>query len=253
MGLFTINDAQDVLASAAGLGLGRYVNLAAIAPSDMFAKLQAAERDVSRRLRVFFEPMRLIPDDAPQSELDALDAANVRYQQEPAYDYDPDFFRGERWGFVVTQSSPIISVESVKFAYPTPGQGVWTVPNDWLRFDRQHGHIRFVPAASAISAPLSAFVMQALGGGRTIPFMIQLRYTAGLKNAAEDYPDLLDVVKKMAYLKLLQGAFLPSSGSISADGLSQSSSVDMQKWHDGIDDQIEVLREAIHGIQVVAL
>src|SRR3546814_15149872 len=77
--------------------------------------------------------------------------------------------------------------------------------------------------------------MQALGGGRTIPFMIQLTYVAGLANAARDYPDLLDVIKKKAVLKIVQDRYLPQSGSISADGLSQSVSVQMDQYQDVID------------------
>lgn len=253
MGLFSINDAQALITEAQALGLGRYVNFAALSVPDVFAKLRAAEKEAARQLRVFLEPTVLVPDDAPQVELDALDAAQTAYEQEAAYDYDPEFFRGERWGYIVTKHSPIISVQSIRFAYPSPGQAVWNVPNEWIRLDRQYGHIRLIPAAQAFSAPLSAFIMQALGGGRTVPFMIQVRYTAGLKNAAEDYPDLIDVIKKMATLKILQSSFQPQSGSISADGMSRSLSVDMEKWHDGIEDRIDALRDAIHGVRMVAL
>ena len=92
-----------------------------------------------------------------------------------------------------------------------------------------------------------------MAGGRVIPAMIRVRYVAGLKNVARDFPDLVDVVKKMAILRILQTAFLPQSGTISADGLSQSTSLDIQKWHDGVDDALDVLMQAIHGPRMTVL
>jgi len=66
----------------------------------------------------------------------------------------------------------------------------------------------------------------------------------------------LDAVLKKAALKILEDAFLPQSGSISADGLSQSMSVDMDKYHDAIDRILNGgkgsnggLMTAIHGVR----
>jgi hypothetical protein len=235
------------------LGASGLIDISSYSDDSLYAKLLAAESDASHQLRVFFEPTLIIPDDAPQSEIDALDDAGTRYRQEAAYDYDPEFFRGEKWGYIVTKEKPLISVESIKFAYPAPTNQVFQIPHQWIRMDRKYGHIRLVPASQSFAAPLSAFIMQALSGGRTVPFMIQIRYTAGLKNAARDYPELIDTIKKMATLRMLQSAFLPQSGSISADGLSQSSSVDLEKWHDGIQDKLADLRDQIHGIRMTVL
>ncbi len=98
--------------------------------------------------------------------------------------------------------------------------------------------------------------MQALSGGRLIPFMIQLRYTSGLQNVFRDWPDLIDVIKKKAVLGIIKDSFLPSSGSISADGLSQSSSIDTGMYDDMIDLAIDGpkgsnggLMTAIHGVR----
>lgn len=217
------------------------------------SKLIAAEADATRQLRVYFEPTVIISDDAPQNEIDALESANTKYAQEAAYDYDAHFFMGERWGYIVTKEKPIISVQSIKFAYPAPTNQVFEIPQSWIRLDKKFGHIRLVPATQSFSAPLSAFIMQALGGGRTVPFMIHVRYTAGLSDPNQEYPDLVDLVKKMAILRIMQDSFLPQSGSISSDGLSQSISVDMQKWHDGIEDKLDVLRDAIHGPRIAFL
>lgn len=224
-----------------------------LSDSYLTGKLLAAESDAARQLRVLFQPTKIIPEDAPQSEIDQLEADGIAYQQEAAYDYDANFFRGDRWGFIVTKQKPIVSVQSIDFAYPSPAFQVFSIPHDWIRMDKKFGHIRLVPASQTFSAPLSAFIMSALGGGMTIPFMIRVRYTAGLSNVARDYPDLIDVVKKMAVLRILEDAFLPQSGSISSDGLSQSLSMDVQKWHDGIDDKLNDLRDAIHGPRIAFL
>jgi len=233
--------------------LGAYVNLAAMSDDAIYRKLLAAEKSVSRSLRVFLEPTIMVPDDATQDEIDLLEAEGANYAQEAAYDYDPDFFSAGTGGYVVTKQKPIISVESMRFYYPGPTQRVWEIPKDWIRLDRKYGHIRLVPQAMSVSVPIASFVLNALGGGKSIPFMIQIRYTAGLKDAANDFPDVIDVINKEAALKILQSAFLPNSGSISADGLSQSQSIDMQKWSDMINERLNTLRDAIHGIRVMTV
>ena len=57
-------------------------------------------------------------------------------------------------------------------------------------------------------------------------------------------------------LKIVADAFLPQSGSISADGLSQSLSVDMSKYSEFIDEALNGphgsnggLMTKIHGIR----
>lgn len=223
----------------------------------IYLKLLAAEAEIRRRLRVYLEPTKIVPDDAPQSELDTLEQAGEAWAQEAAYDYEAEFFMGDRWGYIVTKSKPIISVQSLRFVYPSALNQVFTIPPEWIRLDRKFGHIRLVPATQAFAAPLGAFLLQALSGGRTIPFMIQLRYTAGLDNVAKNWPDLFSVIKKQAVVDLITESFLPQSGSISADGLSQSLSVDVSKYQESIDDKLEGpkgsnggLMTAIHGIRV---
>ena len=65
--------------------------------------------------------------------------------------------------------------------------------------------------------------------------MIQYTYTAGLTDAYKQYPELIDAIKKKTIVKILEDAMLPSSGSISADGLSQSMSINMDTFHDAVD------------------
>ena len=126
------DDAVTAIRAEYSSQLSSYVDLSKLSDDELFAKLRAAEADASHQLRVFFAPTLVIPEGAPQSEIDALDAAGTRYVQEPAYDYDPEFFHGERWGFIVVNHRPLISVQSIRFAYPDPTQQVWEVRR-WVR------------------------------------------------------------------------------------------------------------------------
>jgi hypothetical protein len=215
----------------------------------LWAKLRAAEADAERQLRVFFSPVEIIPQGSPEDTA-ALDAANVRWIEEPGYDFDPDLFQGETWGLIETRQRPIIRIDSIYFAWPAPGMGVaFTVPDSWLRIDKKYGRLNLVPTQNLLTLPLNTFILSALSGGRSVPLMMQIRYAAGLKNAARDYPDLADLVQKMAVLNLLADLFLPQSGSISADGLSQSMSLDLDKYQQSVKDRLETLRQAIHGVR----
>lgn len=229
----------------------------------IYKKLLAAEAQLSRILRVHFEPTEIIPSGYEQSEIDELPEGTA-WEEEPPYDYDPDFFMGERWGYIVTRQNPVLEVKYIKFSYPAPTNAIYEIPLSWVRLDKRYGHIRLVPASQAFTMPLGAFLMQALGGGRTIPHMIRVRYTTGLGRTAEEvaqkWPDLIDAIKKQAVVNLVKDAFLPSSGSISADGLDQSMSVDASHYQEQVDHMLfgpkgsnGGLQAAIHGIRSMVL
>lgn len=220
----------------------------------LWNKLLVAEAEVSRTLRVKLEPTAFFPITPTAEQIAALDG--MPWEEDPAYDYDPEMFQGEMWGFIPTNHKPIISVTSLKYVYPAPTQLSYEVPSEWLRMDKKYGQVRVVPSTVA-SLPINAFLLQVLGGGRVVPHMMHLTYVAGLSNAARDFPDLVDVVKKIAVLKIIEDAFLPQSGSISADGLSQSMSLDVSKYEDSIDRILNGpkgsnggLMTAIHGIRL---
>lgn len=221
----------------------------------LWSKIAAAESEIKHTLRVPLVPTQFFPYAPSNADIAAL-PAGMPWDIDPPYDYDPEFFQGEKWGFIVCRQKPVQTVQRIRFAYPAPSDQFFDIPLDWIRIDGKYGHIRLVPATSAFSAPLSAFMMQALGGGRTIPFMLQVSYVAGIANAATEYPELVDVIKKLAVLKAVEDGFLPQSGSISADGLSQSMSVDMEKYRDTIDHVLNGpkgsnggLMTAIHGVR----
>lgn len=232
----------------------------------IWQKVQAAESETSRDLRVPLVPTQFFPLPPDQDTTGQIAQKiaelppGMPWAVDPAYTYDPDFFTGERWGFLVLRKKPIVSISLFRFVYPAPSIGFYDIPGDWLRYDQRYAHVNFVPASSPFVAPLNAFILQALGGGRSIPFAIQATYIAGLTDAATTYPELIDVIKRRAVLKILEDGFLPNSGSISADGLSQSMSIDMSKYRDTINYILNGppganggLMTAIHGIRMSAL
>lgn len=212
-------------------------------------QIQAAEAEVSHQLRVFLEPTRVFPIPPTSDMLATLESVSagdepgaapntpMPWVDDPANDYDPTFFRGDNWGYITLRRRPVVKVNTINFVYPAPGMSFYTVPSDWIRLDKRAAHIQLVPASAAFTAPLNAFLMAAMGGGMTIPYMIQVDYVAGLQNVRSDprWADLVDVILKKAVLKVVEGWYLPQSSSISADGLSQSISVDCSKYRDLID------------------
>lgn len=253
MSLFTTADVAAFRAGAFAQVSAAYFAGVTFTDDFLLGQIQAAEQDVALELKVFLEPTVVFPYVPTADEITALN--DKPWKDEPGYDYDPEFFRSERWGYILSRQHPIISIEYIRFIYPAPTSQIYAIPNDWLRVDRKYGHIRMVPASSTFVAPLGAFLMQALSGGSSIPSMIQMKYTAGLEDAKTKWPLVIDVIMKMAVLKIMQGGFLPGSGSISADGLSQSMSVKMDDYQGMIDRMLfgpkgsnGGLWTAIHGV-----
>ncbi len=245
---------SDRLLAAAAGSLGNIT----VTDEYIWQKVRSAESEISHTLRVPLVPTTYFSNQPTQLQIDALNG--MAWAVDPAYDYTPDMFQFEKWGYFITRQKPIISVERMRFAYPSQDTGFFDVPADWIRIDARYGHIRLVPASPAIFTTMNAFIMTALAGSRSIPFMIQLQYVAGLTDVANTYPELLDCIKKKAVLSVISDAFLPSSGSISADGLSESASVDMDKYHDSIDLILNGpkgsnggLMSKIHGIRMLVM
>lgn len=253
-----------VAALRADLGQGGAQMLIASGLTDdyLWGKLVAAEAQAERLLKCFFNAVEVIPDDAPQAEIDALELAGTRYVQESTFDFENGMFLPDEFGFIQLGHRPVQQVRSVSIRVPSPFLSSFDVPANWFRLNKKHGQLRFFPTTTPIGAPLGAYGVGFMSGG-SCPNAISVRYVVGLKNAAGTvsssaaviWPDLVELVKKMAILSLLQTSFQASSGSISADGLSQSSTVDTDKWQGVIDTLMYGpkgsnggLYTAIHGI-----
>lgn len=225
----------------------------------LWDKLRAAESEMAHELRVPLVPTHFFPAEPTPAEIAALDGAP--WAIDPGYDYAPtDFAYNDKWGMIRLRNKPLHSVSRVRFAYPGGPTAHYDLPLDWVRPDKKYGVIQFVPSSTAFVAPLNAFVMQAIGQGRTIPLAIQVSYVAGLGDVKANYPELLDAILKKAAIKMVEDLFLPQSGSISADGLSQSVSNDMAKHHETIDRILNGgkgsnggLMTAIHGVRLTSI
>lgn len=244
---------EQLVAAAAGV-----LQDVKITDDYIWNKVRAAESEIAHRLRVPLVPTRFFANQPSQEQIDALDG--MAWAIDPAYDYTPDMFMFEKWGYFVTRQRPINSVERMIFAYPSTTDGWMEIPKEWIRIDAKYGHIRLVPSSPAVFTTMNAFMMTALAGSRSIPFMIQLEYTAGLTDVETNYPELIDAIKKQAVVKIVSEAFLPQSGSINADGLSQSLSVDVAKYQDTIDHIIDGpdgsnggLQSKINGIRALVM
>lgn len=258
MSIFCENDVQTVREDQLMLAYGSHPELAGLSDPAILNKLRVSERDIARQLKVFLEPTVIFPYEPTDAEIEALDGKP--WVEETGYDYDPDFFQGDSWGFMVLDARPIISVDRVRFAFPSQNTGLFEFPKEWIRVDKKAGQLRMIPINQAVTMPLNIFLMQALGGGRSIPYMLQVNYTAGLKDVKTNWPDLVDVIVKNAVLSMVKGAFKPQSGSISADGLSQSASFDTDKYEDVIQHALFGPKgsnggfwTAIHGLPGTAL
>lgn len=223
----------------------------------LWEKLLAAEASVAHQLRVPLVPTRFFSSDPTQAQVDAL--GGKPWAIDPPYDYNPSDWYGDKWGYIVTRQKPIQSVIGMKFVYPSPAQTIVDVPADWIRMDRKYGHIQIVPTGTAYQTLLGGLFMSHLSGGKTLPFTVHLDYVAGLANVATEFPDLLDAVQRLAVTKVVEDGFMPQSGSVSADGLSQSLSVDVSKYHDAVDGIINGtgsnggIMARIHGIRTTVI
>lgn len=231
---------------------GAYFKASALSDDYIYGKLLAAEADASRRLRVLFEPTTIFAGEPTPDEIAAVGTSP--WLEESGYDYEPALWNPEDWGYLVLRNPLVSSITSIEFVYPSPVAGTFRMPDSWIRLDKKAGHVRFVPAGASMSVgAFGSMILSMMAGGRNVPQMIKVRYVAGMANAARDYPDLVDLIMKMAVLRIIEDAFVPQSGSISADGLSQSFSADVDKFADTVDRRLGSLQDAIHGVRCMVM
>jgi hypothetical protein len=228
-----------------------YPGIASLSDTFLWGKVLAAESEVERRLTLPLEPVEIYTDPPSQAEIDAL--AGKPYQIEPGYDLAPDFFGAQKWGALILRIRPVIEILSMKIVYPGYPSAVFEVPLAWIRADADYGHIHVYPTVQLTSLPISLYTVRVMGGGVTVPNMIRIRYRAGLQQTHLNYPDIYDLTLRFATARILSDMMLPQSESISADGLSQSRSMDMSKAMEELNEQLARIRDAMLGPQMMVM
>lgn len=253
MGLISQDRADAALAGSALLrGIARYAPGFVPDSDEFFRKVRVAESDLGRQLRIPLVPTEVFAYVPSAEDIAGLPTGRP-WVEEAAYDMTRDFFQGDSWGFLALRKHPVIAIRSIRFVYPAPLTASWEVPAHWIRVDKKYGNARLVPGNAIIAAPLVSWVMPMVTAGRTIPQMIQVRYTAGLDNTNDAYPDVEDLVLKMATLSLVQDTLPAASFSESIDGMSQTLSADLSKLGEFIDTKIDRLRQYFSGVRMTVL
>lgn len=219
---------------------------------ELWTKLQAAEGEAERMLRTWLAPREVIPNhQAYDAEAAQAVADGHKVHREPGYDWGPDMVRGDKWGMIEFRHRPVQLIRWARLSYPTPISGVAELPPDWFRIDSKPGTAQIVWNSSPNAFALNTFLLSALSAGRTVPFMMHLRYRAGIEDPRSAYPDLAGLVQRLAVINLVEDFILPQSGSISADGLSRSISMQVDQHREAVETKLGKMREAIGGIRFI--
>lgn len=213
-------------------------------PAYLWNAVQVAEGEAARKLGVLLEPTEIFPLEPPTpEELAALDGKP--YLVEPGYDMEGGWLGSFQWASIQLQRTPLIRVHSVKLVYPTINQPIYDVPLDWVYPDLKAGLLQFTPKPTAVALAPSIIGANLMARGGAVPQMVRVRYTAGLTPQHPRMAEIRDIIMRMVVLKQLK--FLPQSASISSDGLSQSKSIDVDKFAAAIDADLADLKESMRG------
>lgn len=239
-------DVYDFRVNQVAIAGSNFDVLAGLSDAVLWQKLVAAEADLSRRMGIPLVPTEIFY--APPSPAEIAALAGKPYLVEDGYNMPSNFLGIGKFGCFRLRVNPVIEIKSIKLIYPNQAGFSFEIPAGWIRLENKSGLVHLFPSALSVSAPLSIMTLQAITAGYEVPCMIRVRYTAGIDAASGLYPDLMDIAKRMAVLRILHDAFLSSSDSISADGLSQSQSTDLKQMQSNIDDQIDTLKQRLRGV-----
>lgn len=220
----------------------------------VFLNINSAIGAAKRAIRVPLVPTHFIPE-GDQTIVDSL-PENTVWEEEPGYDFEGDMFVGRRWGAMMLRHRPVIEIKKMVFSYPyNQDQLLFEVPQDWIKIDKKYAHLNLVPATGLFLAPLSAYIMQMMGG-HGIPHMVHIHYVAGLKDIHADYPDLVDAIYKLAVVKLMLGILPSASTSINTDGFSQSDSFGgdtIERYSKMTHETFARIRDSLYGIRLLVV
>lgn len=211
----------------------------------LWEAMQDSEAAMERDLGIFLSPTEVFPVRGP-TEAELAELQGRPFVVEAGYDTPPGFFSVQHWGSVQLRRSPVIKVISAKIVYPSQASPVFTIPNQWLLLDRNV--LQVVPGPTGNDAvPLGVFAAQAMSGGYSVPQMLQVRYQAGLTPEHPLYRNVRDLTLRGAVLRILKNSFIPQSSSISGDGLSQSRSMDVDKFEENLMAEVHALADRLKG------
>jgi hypothetical protein len=235
----------------------RIGNIADLSDDYLVRTLLATERLVERELRIFITPRQIVPVGTPAAEVAALAAMGCPMVEEPGYPFDTRLFNGMD---LEVRHRPIIDIYRLWYSYQGDGTpagqaaaSLYDVPLDWIQMDRKYGRLNMLPQSSFTNLPLNTWLLSVLGSGRDIPFGLKLRYSAGLRDARNEYPDLVNLILRRTVISIMDDSFIPQSGSISADGLSQSLSTDVDKYRDAVEKALNVISSSLKGVRMTVL
>jgi len=220
----------------------------------LWARLMAAEAHIAHTLRIPLQPTRFFPRTPTDTEIAELNDAP--WAIDPGYELDPHDVQFGGTRSLRLRQIPIIDVVRVEMVYPGQALPVFTMPNEWLRLDKKYGHMQIVPIGSQFGygIPSAGMSIAIMSGGAVVPQIFHVHYWAGLENVGQTYPDLLDVALRLTAIGTLKARAMPQSGSISADGLSQSySAPDFSALQDQIDSELSDIRASIVGVRFTVL
>lgn len=136
----------------------------------------------------------------------------------------------KEFNFLQLDQYPVIEVSQFRAQYPS-GQAIVQFPTEWLRVDKEVGHMRMVPTAGTLSEIMIGMgghlVPMVFQGLPTLPHLFEVTYTAGFEDGKIPR-DIVDVIGMFASVgpfnifgDLIAGAGIATI-SLSLDGLSQN-------------------------------
>lgn len=154
--------------------------------------------------------------------------------------------------FMMLDYYPVISVESFKVMYQSQ-QSLTEYPAEWLRVDRDVGHLQIVPTSGNLSQVMmnqNGLVMSSFMARSYYPHLYEVIYTAGFEEGRVPR-DVLDVIGMLASLGPLGifGDLITGAGignlSLSMDGLSQSVTTTQSAMYGGYGSRVNQYNEQV--------
>ena len=214
----------------------------------LWARLMWAEAHIAHVFRAPMRPTTFFPVQPTPEQVAALDGEP--WDVDPPYELDPHDVQYGGTRTLKLRQVPVIAVQRVDMVYPGQQAPGYSFPLEWLRLDAKYGQLQIVPIGSqfGVAVPSAGLALAAMAGGAVIPQVFHVTYRAGLQNLSTNYPDLVDIALRLMCIGVLRTRVPPQSGSINADGLSQSvSAPDFGAMIGQVDDELDEIRQTIVG------